>query len=223
MATVAAAIARCRRTVNMGSDIALELLQEALDEMSVELPINMAVEDLPAVADQREYAVSALTKRIWMVEWVWGSGEQERKRLDPTSVSALNASNGNWRRRASGTPFQRYTTLSADSRVVGVNPAPSEAASGGYPLIRVHESRTMTLTSVGNLPSGLLSIAAICYRACFKYAVENEMTKRLDSLAKLAEMSMQKEIEANVAIGFYDVEDPPSIAPHWLSVGGVGF
>lgn len=223
MATVASAIDRCRQTVNMGNDIALKYLQEALDEMAVYLPVNMTVEDLPAVANQREYTLSVLAKRIWMVEWVTGATDSERRRLTPTNVSSMNSNQGNWRRVSSGTPSKRYAWLNGDSRVVGVLPAPSDSASGGYPLIRVHQSRTMTLTSGGNLPSGLLGLEAICLMACAKYAVVSGLDKRIATLQAGAEKAMQKEIEANAAVGFYDVEDPPSFAPNWLVVGGVGF
>lgn len=213
---VSSAITACRRMVSMGADTALVLLQLAVDELALELPINIVEEDVSVVADTRVYAINAATMRVWACEWVTSSSPNDRRKLLATNVQELDAMEQSWRRRAASTPRRRYTTLLGDQKAVGLDPMPNETTSGGYPVLRVHGSRTMTLAADGNLPRNLQSATVLVAKACLRYAIEDNLDKRIGTLQGMYAEALQREKDGNAVIGFYDVEDAPQNFPYWM-------
>lgn len=216
--SVAQGIDRCRRISNMGTDFALEYLQLALDELAAVVPVSMTYQDIPAVEDQQEYSLHRLCVRVASVEWI--ESETHRVPLKATDVAKLNLQSPMWRNMPSGTPRERYTHLSGDSFVVGLFPKPNVGASGGYPLIRVHQSRTVDLASDGNLPLSLLSPNTLVYRACQLYAIDNKKSDDIQSLGAQYLECLERDRNASAAIGFFDEQDPPSLVPAWLRTRG---
>ncbi len=219
--TVASAIARVLRIVNgIGETVALEYLQIVNDELAVELPLNLTTEDINVVAGTREYTLNVLDKRVWAAHWVATSAEGDERRLKATSISTLDHSYPDWRRRPRSRPTQRYLSLSGDSLVLGLDPKPNVTTSGGYPIVRCHVSRTSTLTANGNLPASLLSSDAHVFGAALRHAIDQQLSDRINSLKPFFDDAVLKEKLASAAVGFGDAEDPPSVTPNWLMVGG---
>ena len=220
--TVAQAQADCVAIFNAMSagTKTLRYLQKANDYLATKLPLSLTSEDITTiVAGTREYAVSALMKRLWSAEWVMSSADGDSYDLKATSIPALNNSNPSWRRAPQGRPTRRYLSLSGDSVVIGLDPKPNLSTSGGYPLLRLYESRTTTLATDGNLPANILSAAAHVFYACWLHAVDNQIGDRIDTLWNAFQTALQMELDASAAAGFADVQDPPSLTPDWLRVG----
>lgn len=219
--TVATALGQCYEIYNsLNPTKALEYLQVAQDKLAVELPLNLVETDLQPTANSRTIALNVADKRLWHAYWMTSSSESDMRWLRPTSVNWLDANRPNWRRRAPATPVYRYMGLSGETLVLGMDPMPNEGTGSGYPKVRVYTSRTSTLTTDGNLPATMLSYEAHVFYACRLHAIANQQPDRIETMTAFYEKALLDEKAASAAAGFGDAEDPPSIAPNWMRVGG---
>lgn len=180
------------------------------------LPLRVSTRDIAYTAAQ-EYALQDTELRVWSVE-LYASATSHRPLIE-TSIEELNIKNRNWRSTpTSNTGNRFYVWSNTTGRVIGVVPAPSSAASGGYPLLRLYVSVAAVLTTSSEIVAGLENDDLYTYGMAARYALD-EKRDQYEFWNDRYELAMEKEMAHYFG---YNVNAPgPMIIPGWMPTGGV--
>lgn len=110
-------------------------------------------EDFLMVADQLTYTYDADTLLIHQAMY-FTSADDEGRVLMAVSEDQLDQDFPGWETNASGTPA--YYCDRAGQLIL--YPAPNASSSGGYPLVRIYTTQTVTFTTGTSLPAYVKTI-----------------------------------------------------------------
>lgn len=185
-------------------------------ELLWELPLITTSEDISLTAGTQEYAVNAECIRIISAELV--SSATVRTPIEIVRKEYLDQVQPGWRSITRGTPSRMYLTRSTTAYTVGLLPIPVTTTSGGYPVLRLHESRTDELSTGDNLPQGLMTPDVYVYGALYRFALDNRATDdEVAMFKKMFEESKQKERKRHESMS----PAPVTVMMRGLGMGGV--
>lgn len=216
--TVASVLARIQRRFPDCSDaVATAYVNEVHQDLLRQLPIVTATEDISLVAGTQEYAYAEATIKIVSAEY-FGSAT-DRHHMFPTDLDHLNNNEPGWRSRGRGRPTRYYLWRdSSGNGVIGFDPTPVSTTSGGYPLVRLYQTRVETLTGASNLPEGILSAELYVYGAQRRFALDNRAySEEVPALMQLEKQAYDLERKA------YDERSPfkKKVQIRNIGMGGV--
>lgn len=139
-----------------GSQV-LRLLNLVHVDLCEFLPLATTSYDVPLVAGTREYNISETYKAILTADY-WYSATNAPTQLIWTSVDELDIEDPGWKNTFTGIPYRWYEYTGATGQpIVGFDPVPSLASSGGYPTVRLLVSLYTALAAGDSLPTSIKS------------------------------------------------------------------
>jgi len=214
MATVEQAFTRVKRIFPEADQTSiLDYLNEVHNELVTTLPIVVDTEDLTLVVSQQEYTLDADIVRVWSA--YLHKSTTDIRPLTAKDVSEMNIREPLWRRKNASDPTGFYVWRNTTEQVVGLDPKPISATSGTYPFVRLHVTRTATLTRSSDLPKAIMSTDVYVFGACARYA--NEPNSMM-----FYRMRYEQLLEAEIAkFHGINVQSKPSIIPGFIPRGGI--
>lgn len=173
-------------------DVYLEYVNDEHQFLLSQLPLITATEDLSLTSGTQEYAINENCIRVCAAEYL--TSATDRRSLVATDIDYLNSEEPNWRRRNAGTPTRFYMYRDADENVIGLDPKPGTTTASGYPIVRLHQTRVETLTSLSSLPKSILTKDVYVYGAQLRFAMDNrQYADEIPTLKALYEEALAKE------------------------------
>lgn len=210
--TINQVIQRLRRQLPDADDTTiLDYINEVHDDLLSLVPLNRTEEDISLVANQTEYTLNPSTVRVWEAEYLRSA--TDRRPLKGEDITRLALAQPTWRNMPAGVPRRFFIDRDEDEQIVGILPKPNVTTSGGYPIVKLHVTRTETLTRTSNVPVGISGDVYV-FGAMARFFTD-------PNLAEYWNTRYMRQKESDVKkFKFMNVMAPPATAPGWLPRSG---
>ncbi len=148
--------------------LALAFLNEGRRLVFSRFHLQQGTQDINVSAGVQEYAYSPDMLKIETAHFYTADGVSSN--LEPAEFSYLNKFERDWRDAAAGTPVRFYLTGTETGPMIGLDPKPGAATSGGFPIVRLHGTKVNVLLAGGTIYDDMPNTLAYEAYICFRYA-----------------------------------------------------